>query len=176
MQNITFTRKYLAFFVFSFMFLAVITAIGIIYGYSVEYSVANQTTQELLKTTEHLSILSIFFNNCYIALVAFIPIYGVISMTIVSFNTGYACGCIGQIAKISLSQAFSFYYLNIIFLIEYVAYSLAFSESLYLVYVALKHGSREFIERLRYDTWRIILLVVFLLFIGAVIEWFIITS
>lgn len=171
-----FERKYLLCFVFAFTLLVITTVIGIIYGFSVEYSIANQTYNEISVRLEDASILSIFFNNCYIALVAFIPVYGVLSIIITSLYTGYAVGCIGQIANISICQAFSIYFLNIVFLVEYCAYSLGFAESIYLVYLALKHGKEEFVERLRYDTWQVILLTVFLLLVGAVIEWFIITS
>ena len=171
-----FKREYIVCLVFSFIFLVVTTIIGIIYGYSVEHSIANQTYNELSETFHETSIFSIFLNNCYIALVAFIPVYGVIFISFVSFNTGFYVGCIGQVANTPISTSFSVYFMNIVFLIEYLAYSLSLAESINLTYLAMKYGKNEFIERLRYDTWRIILLVVFLLFIGAVIEWFTITS
>jgi len=176
MIQMIFERKYIVCFVTAFSCLVVLTIIGMLYGYNVDYAIANQTCTELSNMFVDISIASIFINNSYIALIGLIPVYGVLSTFIIAFNTGYSVGCIGQVANVPLTHVFSVYFFDLIFVIEYFAYSLAVGESIYLTYIVLKEGKREFIDRLRYETWKLAILIVILLLIGAVIEWFIIIS
>jgi len=171
-----FERKYIACFIIAFACLVILTIVGIMYGYNVDYKIANQTYTEISNRFISVSVISIFINNSYIALMALIPIYGVLSTFIIAFNTGYTIGCIAQVANVPLAHVFSVYFLDLIFIIEYFAYSLAVAESMYLCYLAVKEGKREFIDRLHYGTWKLAILIVLILFIGAVIEWFTITS
>jgi hypothetical protein len=171
-----FERKYIICFIVAFALLVISTILGTLVGYSTSYVSANQTVSEVHARFETVSIASIFINNFTIAVISFIPVYGVLFVLLVSFNTGYTLGCIGLVAGKSMPYVFSVYFLDVIFVVEYVSYSLALAESMYLVYLAIKEGKSEFIDRLRYNTWKLVLLVALLLFVGAVLEWLIIAS
>ena len=116
--------------------------------------------------------LSIFVNNFLVSILAIVPIGGLIFFGRVWINTGQT---IGQLA-------YSYHVSPLIYVIgvyipvgtiENMAYSVIIAESLFLTY-ALAKGT--FFERLKYQTWKSLILYIVLLAIAATVEATLITG
>ena len=122
---------------------------------------------EIEKEIENFTALDIFFNNVQITLISFVPVIGSIWMLFVQYNAGYVFGILAKAYGINL---FSITVLTIVSptgLLEYGAYILALSESFIIVYSTLK---KKFKKRLSKQTWKTLLTVIVLLFIGGIVE------
>jgi len=132
-------------------------------------NVANQTVTDIRAMASESTWFSIFINNVIMALMTFIPLVGVVWMIFVQYNTGWYLGAIAKAYDVDYIIATSAILTSIIGLLEYPAYIIALGESMFLVYSATR---REFKERLIQHSWKSIIIVVSLLFIGGVVEAF----
>jgi len=90
-------------------------------------------------------------------------------MIFVQYNTGWYLGAIAKAYNVDYIIATSAILTSIIGLLEYPTYIIALGESMFLGYSATR---REFKERLIQHSWKSIIIVVSLLFIGGVVEAF----
>ena len=152
---------------------AIIVFVSLTYGASrgnqVEIEVANQTLAEVETMASESTWFSLFINNVSIALMTFIPLIGAVWMIFVQYNTGWYLGAMAKAYNVDYIMATSIILTSIVGLIEYPAYIIALGESMFLVYSAAK---REAKERLIQHSWKSIIIVVSLLFIGGVVEAF----
>ncbi len=160
-------------FIYTLIVSAIIIFVSLTYGASrgnqVEIEVANQTLTEIETMASELTWFSLFINNVSMALMTFIPLIGAVWMIYVQYNTGWYLGAIAKAYNVDYIMATSAILTSIVGLLEYPAYIIALGESLFLVYSATK---REFKERLIQHSWKSIIIVVSLLFIGGVVEAF----
>ena len=131
--------------------------------------VANQTLTEVMTMASESTWVSIFINNASMALMTFIPLVGSVWMIYVQYNTGWYLGAMAKALNVDYIMATSAILTSIVGLIEYPAYIIALGESMLLIYSATR---REFKNRLIQHSWKSIIIVVSLLFIGGVIEAF----
>ena len=116
--------------------------------------------------TQSLGTALIFGNNFIHCLIMFIPILGPLYGFYVLYNTGRVIAAIGIISgnnPVSLMLAL---FILPHALIEYIAYSLAMSESLWFTYMAIKHNLREELN----NACKLIVLSAALLLLAAFIE------
>ncbi len=121
---------------------------------------------------------AILINNFFLCLLMFIPVIGVLLGFFIMFNTGIAIGAIistqsttvtpGAVASINLSTAILALVLVVLtFLLEYVSYSIAITESIWLFRRLIQGRWREL-----KNTGILIGLCALLLTIGAIVETF----
>jgi len=167
MGNGFFTKTYLLVVLLVFVGLAVITYAVAYQAYSTTTpTVANQTQQNVNHIRQNITPQSIFLNNFLVSIAAIVPVAGLIVFGRVWINTGQT---IGQLSY-SYGVAPWSYVIGVyvpVGTIESLAYSVIIAESLFLTY-ALKKGA--FLERLKNQTWKSLLLYVALLAIAAIIE------
>ncbi len=160
-------------FIYTLIVSAIIIFVSLTYGASrgnqVEIEVANQALTEVRTMAGESSWFSIFTNNVSIALVTFIPLLGGVWMIYVQYNTGWYLGAMAKAYNVDYLVVTSFFFADIVGLIEYSASIFAIGESMFLVYSATQG---EFKERLIHHSWKSIVVVVSLFFIGAVVEAF----
>jgi len=129
-------------------------------------TVANQTQTQINNIRQTITPQGIFFNNFLVSIPALVPVAGLIIFGRVWFNTGQTIGQLAYYTHISpLAYVIGIYVP--VGTIESLAYSVILAESLLLTY-ALKKGT--FIERLKTQTWKSLILYVALLAIAAIIE------
>ena len=160
-------------FIYALIVSAVIIFVSLTYGASrgnqVEIEVADQVVAEIETLASESTWFSIFINNVGLTLVTFIPLIGAVWMIFVQYNTGWYLGAIAKAYNVDYIIATSIILTSIVGLFEYVAYIIALGESMNLSYSATQRG---FMERLIQHSWKSIIVVVSLLFIGGVIESF----
>lgn len=166
-----FSKAYIICLFISMVFIFSALIFGSYEGYSVDFETANQTLTAIEQKRQVVTVSSIFFNNFGLTLVTFVPFIGLFWEFFVTFNTGY---CIGQLAKASGTNNVLYVSLLVshpVGVLEFTAYVFALAESLVLVNSLFKH---EFRERLTKQSWKTFLLATTLLFIGAVVECYLI--
>ena len=160
-------------FIYTLIVSAIIIFVSLTYGASrgnqVEIEVANQTLTEVETMASESTWFSIFINNVSMALMTFIPLIGAVWMIYVQYNTGWYIGAMAKAYNVDYIMATAIILTSIVGLLEYPAYIIALGESMLLVYSATQ---REFKERLIQHSWKSIIIVISLLFIGGVIEAF----
>ena len=160
-------------FIYTLIVSAIIIFVSLTYGASrgnqVEIEVADQILTEVRTMASESTWFSIFINNLTLTLLTFIPLIGAVWMIYVQYNTGWYLGAIAKAYNVDYIMATSIILTSIVGLIEYPAYIIALGESMILVYSTTQ---REFKERLIQHSWKSIIIVVSLLFIGGVIEAF----
>ena len=160
-------------FIYTLIVSAIIIFVSLTYGASrgnqVEIEVANQTLTEVETMAEESTWYSIFINNLRLTLLTFIPLIGAVWMIYVQYNTGWYIGAIAKAYNVDYLIATSAILTSIVGLLEYPAYIIALGESMFLIYSATQ---REFKETLIQHSWKSIIIVISLLFIGGVIEAF----
>ncbi|MDP7975770.1 MAG: hypothetical protein ACP5T5_01100 [Thermoprotei archaeon] len=170
-------RERLLWFLIIFEFLVIATMIGA--GQPVPTSQATGLVKSLNASIPYSSgkeaiALSIFKNNYYLALLMDIPLAGPVMATYVSFNTGYMMSAQAIVYSNQTSVAFTgtdrFLSLMVlpIFWLEFVCYTAAVLESLYLL-VSL------FTKRFTKELFTAIIVIVgitIILFISAQLEAF----
>ena len=160
-------------FIYTLIVSAIIIFVSLTYGASrgnqVEIEVANQTLTEVETMASESTWFSIFINNVSMALMTFIPLIGAVWMIYVQYNTGWYLGAMAKAFNVDYIIATSAILTSIVGLLEYPAYIIALGESVFLIYSATQ---REFKERLIQHSWKSIIIVISLLFIGGVIEAF----
>jgi hypothetical protein len=184
-KNASSKRKRIYTIIFMFLIAVSLTLIGSLVPLSPQYAKEindsiNQTRNQGLENGT--LIPTIFLNNFGLCLLMFIPIAGAAIGLFILFNTGLAFSAVIQVQsaaaastpppEISLMTALiSLLMFGLIFLIEYVSYSIAITESIWLY------------RRLRQRKWGelknaaiLIGIVAVLLIIGAVVETLLISS
>ena len=160
-------------FIYTLIVSAIIIFVSLTYGASrgnqVEIEVANQTLTEVETMASESTWFSIFINNVSMALMTFIPLIGAVWMIYVQYNTGWYIGAMAKAYNVDYIMATAIILTSIVGLLEYPAYIIALGESMLLVYSATQ---REFKERLIQHSWKSIIIVISLLFIGGVVEAF----
>jgi len=108
----------------------------------------------------------IFGNNLFICLLMFIPVVGPLLGCYVLFNTGTVIGAIAAAEGYPLILAFVALFLTPVAWLEFAAYSVSMSESVWLFRRILQgRGKREF-----RNTCLFITICAVLLIVGAVVE------
>jgi uncharacterized membrane protein SpoIIM required for sporulation len=127
---------------------------------------ANQIRQEV----ENLATetwTDIFIHNFPLALVTFIPAFGIFFAVFMQFSTGYAFGAVAETYHVNGILLTLLALATPVGILEYSAYILALAESIILVYSIYK---KEFEKRLINHTWKTLIAVALLLLIGAIVE------
>jgi hypothetical protein len=184
-KNASSKRKRMYSIIFMFILAVSLTLIGSLVPLSPQlaqayYDPINQTrTDNLAGGT---LVPAIFVNNFGWSLVMFIPIFGAVFGFFVMFNTGLAFSAVFQIQSTNPSSAstpnitpemaiIALMGFGLIFVLEYVSYSIGIAESIWLY------------RRIRQRKWRelkntgiLIGIAAVLLIIGAVVETWLITT
>jgi uncharacterized membrane protein SpoIIM required for sporulation len=161
------TKTYLLVVLLVFLGLAVMTYAFADQAYlTTTPKVANQTQQHINAVRRNITPQGIFLNNFLVSIPAIVPIAGLILFGRVWINTGQA---IGQLAY-SYGMSPLSYVIGVyvpVGTIESLAYSVIIAEGLFLTF-ALAKGT--FIERLKNQTWKSLILYVALLAVAAIVE------
>ena len=161
------TKTYLLVVLLVFLGLAVMTYAFADQAYlTTTPKVANQTQQHINSIRRNITPQSIFLNNFLVSIPAIVPIAGLILFGRVWINTGQAIGQLAYSYGTSPLQYVIGVYVPV-GTIESLAYSVIIAESLFLTF-ALAKGT--FIERLKNQTWKSLILYVALLAVAAIVE------
>ena len=170
-------RVYL--FLLCFLLLIGITVAGTLTPLTKEEADAlNKDIQDVQGNIVNMTVLSgtmaIFNNNFLISLLMFIPFFGPLFGGYVTYNTGMVIAAETMNLTEQVSPTLTFLILLILPFawMEFIAYSLAFSESLWLSWCVIKRKSRE--ELL--TTLMLILVCLLILLAAAVIEMVLISA
>ena len=166
-----FSKAYIICLFISIAFIFSALIFGSYEGYSVDFETANQTLTAIEQERQVITVSSIFFNNFELTLVTFIPFIGLFWEFFVTFNTGYFIGQLAKATGMNNVLYVSLLVTHPVGVIEFTAYVFVLAESLVLINSLFKH---EFRERLTKQSWKTFLLATALLFIGAVIECYLI--
>jgi len=154
-------------FLIVFLLCVLATAIGVLVR--VERSEAQNIVQEMNKienAVEVVGVQLIFGNNLMYALAMFIPIVGPGFGFYVLYNTGRILAAYSAISKINPLFTFLFLFSLPFTWMEYISYTLAISESIWMTYAIIK---RNFKNELMTMSIIIVICNILLLF-GALIE------
>ncbi|MGQ9469373.1 MAG: hypothetical protein ACUVTD_06055 [Nitrososphaerales archaeon] len=131
----------------------------------IDYASAQAIIQEVPLPSE-ITLLLIIENNLSIALVGFVPIVGIFWTLFVLYSTGVVVSSFAVMNDVSPVLSLLYLIGNPILWIEYIAYTLAMTESTMLIYSIFKKGILEELK----IALLVLLVVILLLVIGAVIE------
>jgi uncharacterized membrane protein SpoIIM required for sporulation len=125
--------------------------------------------ETLEETIEVAGVPLIFGNNLIYCLIMFVPVLGPISGLYVLYSTGLVLAAMSSSAGIN-----PFLLLTMLFLyphawMEYLSYSLAISESFWLLYSIVRFGFGGFKKELT-NLWKAIAICVVMLLLAAIIE------
>lgn len=162
-----FSRSYVYCIILSAILIFSILIIGGSIGEQVTIDQAQQIIMELERDFGNWTALDIFSSNLGITFISFIPVIGSGWMLLVQYNTGYMFGIIAKAYEINFISLTVLTIVGPTGLLEYSAYILTLSESFIIVYSALK---RDLKKRLSKQTWKTLLIVIVLLFIGGIVE------
>jgi hypothetical protein len=170
-RNASLRRKRIYSMIAVFVFAVIITVIGSLVP--VDTQEANQINDELNQTVTSLSdegVLTqfIFGNNFFICLLMFIPVLGPLLGFYALFSTGMVVSAIATAEGYPLILVFFSLILTPVFWLEFAAYSIAISESIWLFRRILQGRSRGWRELKNACIFVSICAV--LLLVGAVIE------
>jgi hypothetical protein len=129
-------RKRVYTFIFIFAVAFILTVIGSLIPISPQSAqqVSNQLNQTVNQNKASGTLPEyIFVNNFSICLVMFIPIIGPILGFFILFDTGYAFSAIAQVQGVPSLLLIFAELLTPVFWIEFTAYSIAISESIWLM-------------------------------------------
>ena len=154
-------------FLIVFMLCIIVTVIGTLVG--VKPSEAQDIIREMNKVENAVKVIGaqlIFGNNLMYTLVMFVPVAGPGFGFYVLYNTGRILAAYGTISGVNPVFAFLFLFAFPFTWMEYISYTLAISESLWMTYALIK---RNFKNEL--ITMSIIIVICnVLLLLGALIE------
>jgi len=134
---------------------------------------SDQIGQTLTENKDFSSLtIAIFVNNCRICLIMFIPIVGAVFGALSLFSTGVAINALSIVQGVPSNLMLLSLIIGPIFWIEFIAYSMGMTESVWLFRRALQGRWKE-LKRAAI----LIGIAVGLLAIGAIIEsWLILAS
>lgn len=121
--------------------------------------------EKILRTT-NIDIQLIFGNNLMYALGMFIPVAGPWLGFYVLYNTGVIISAFGTLYGVNPLLTFLMLFLFPHTWMEYTAYALAISESLWLIHAAVKHRFRDELMVM----FMMVVLCNILLLVGAIVE------
>jgi hypothetical protein len=175
--------------IYSILFMLVLAILVTILGSFVPLSAhdAQQINDQINQTrTEGLTngtlIPSIFINNFALCLAMFIPLAGAVFGLFIMFNTGIAFGAEIQVQSATASSTplpsispltaiIASLVFGLVFLLEYVSYSIGIAESIWLFRRLTQRRWGEL-----KNTLKLIGIVAVLLIVGAVVETWLITT
>jgi hypothetical protein len=184
-KNASSKRKRIYSIIFMFLIAVSLTLIGSLVPLSPQYAkeINDSINQTRTQGLENGNLIpTIFLNNFGLCLLMFIPIAGAVLGLFIMFNTGLAFSAVIQVQSSAVASTpppvisfmtaiISLLVFGLVFLIEYVSYSIAISESIWLY------------RRLRQRKWGelknsaiLIGIVAVLLIVGAVVETLLISS
>ena len=165
------TRRKRVFAILSFFLLSVIITIA---GVLTPLTASEVTTREedLKQLRENVSLQYIFGNNLVICLVMFVPVIGPILGLSILYNTGVYVAADSNANNVSPLLAFAFLFIFPFTWLEFLAYSIAFAESVWLTWrVVQRKGKSELMAASKF-----VLIVNVALLLAAIIETAIIAS
>jgi hypothetical protein len=174
-MNLTFWKNFSPFMkrivtvIMVFVFAVVITTVGTLTP--IRMQEANELSNELNRSIEMLkesgSLLQyIFGNNFMIALLMFVPIVGLIFGGYVLYNTGIVIAAIAITEGFHPTLAFLILFLTPIAWLEFVAYSTAMAESIWLTRRLLQRRGKHELT----NTAKFIAICAVVLLVAAIIE------
>jgi hypothetical protein len=153
-----------------FFFMAVLFFLGLFqlgYLIKIDKSFSKELSKNFINQIHGINGLGIFFNNFKIALVMFIPILGIVIGSFSAFSTGLIFNSIINLSHIHYPSPLLVFLTPFGFL-ELMSYGLAISRgSIFLFEILKKRVSKKSILYLLVEVG----LVSIMLFIGALIEW-----
>lgn len=99
----------------------------------ISYSQANETERELKEIAQHSTVSSIFGNNYMLCLFMFAPVIGPIFGIYVLYNTGWVIGALAVSRGADRAVMFASIFILPHAWLEYLAYSLAMTQSVWLL-------------------------------------------
>jgi hypothetical protein len=133
---------------------------------------ANNTRIEIQERGQTITALDLFLNNFLLGVPLVLPIFGFLWFGRILINTGLTLGVLAYSYNVTPATYLFMAYIPIGF-IETLAYSMLSTESFLILHAVLK---KKLKLRLRYATWKALLLYIALLTFGAVLEIIIIHS
>jgi hypothetical protein len=124
-----------------FLLSIIITVAGTLTPLSLEE--ANEIEQQLEEMRESINVQLIFGNNFMICLAMFIPIAGPIFGCYVLYNTGIVIAAESITQGLSPLIIFVFLFVFPFTWLEFLAYSVAFAESVWLVWRIVQHNGKK---------------------------------
>jgi len=147
-----------------FLLSIIITMAGVLTPLS--YEEANSISEELEQMRQKINIQFIFGNNFMICLVMFVPIGGPIFGFYALYNTGVLIAADSIAHGLPPIISFLFLFILPVFWLEFLAYSTAFAESVWLFWRIVQHrGKRELV-----NTCILISICAVILLVAAIIE------
>jgi len=138
--------RIITFFIFLGLF-SLSFQIGAMYEVSDEE--ANAFVQEFLSNTEAIDWISIFLNNITAALPMFVPGFGVVWGAYTAWSTGFGFAAILTMAPgLADIVPLSILYMSPFGFIELIAYSIAMSQSVYIIIALIKKINLKLIMKL----------------------------
>lgn len=127
-------RIYLIVFVFIVAFVATVVGSFIPLNHQDAQAISNQLNQTLQTHQADGSLTPyIFLNNFEICLLMFVPIIGPVLGMIILFDTGVALGAIASVQGYPVALGLVSLMVTPIFWLEFIAYSTAMAESIWLL-------------------------------------------
>jgi len=144
----------------------------------IESSEAQDLIGEVNKTNEMLSTIGvqfIFGNNLMYCIMMFVPVWGPYYGSIVLYSTGRVLAALGATRGVNPLALFLTLFIYPHAWLEYVSYSLAISESFWLIYASVKYGGKGLRNELS-TAAKVMAICAVLLLLAAFVEMYLISS
>jgi len=145
-----------------FVILIAITFVGV--NSQVDPPEAGSIVEEMEKIVPSLQL--IFGNNFMHCLIMFTPVLGPVWAGYVLYSTGWGLAALGYVKGISPNLLFAVIFLSPHAWLEYLAYALAVSQSIWLVLMARRHQFRAELKNL----YKMVTVCALILLLAAFIE------
>lgn len=137
-------RERLVVFLVVFALCVLATIAGVVAKVSLqEAQEISEGMNEMKNAIRFMSVQVIFGNNLMYALIMFIPVAGPGVGFYVLYNTGRIIAALGKISNIDPLLLYLLLFIFPFTWLEYVAYALAISESLWIIYAMIKRNLRN---------------------------------
>jgi len=147
-----------------FLLSIIVTVAGVLTPLSHEE--ASEIEKELEEIQENVTVQLIFGNNFMICLVMFVPIAGPIFGSYVLHNTGIVIAAASVAEGLPSLLVFTFLFAFPFTWLEFLAYSIAFAQSVWLTWRIIQHkGKKELV-----NTCVLISICAVMLLIAAIVE------
>lgn len=147
-----------------FLLSIIVTVAGVLTPLSHEE--ASEIEKELEEIQENVTVQLIFGNNFMICLVMFVPIAGPIFGSYVLHNTGIVIAATSVAEGLPSLLVFAFLFAFPFTWLEFLAYSIAFAQSVWLTWSIIQHkGKKELV-----NTCVLISICAVMLLIAAIVE------
>jgi len=162
-----FSRPFIYCIILSAVLIFSVLIVGGISGEQITVNEAQQIQMEFEAEFRKWTALDFFFSNMLNTLISFVPVIGSVWMLYAQYNTGYIFGNLAKAYEVNFFLVTALTLASPTGLLEYSAYTLALSESFIIVYFTLK---KNLGKRLLKQTWKTLLIVIVLLFVGGIVE------